>query len=107
MAKRKQKNFQIFLRDEEWERFNVVYERAKSRFIHNMRLPKSSVARRLVGLDAPDNLVTQDDIDYFLNLGATSETQIASQIAPSSVYISETDTQPKSAKPKKKANGNQ
>lgn len=64
---KRQKNFQIYLHDDEWERFLEICDLARSRLNQpDLLLKKSFIIRRLVGLEPPDELVTQNDIDYFL-----------------------------------------
>jgi len=75
--KRKQKNFQVFLKNDEWQRYEEILERATLRHDSTVNLPKAHIIRRLVGLDAPDKLVTKADIEYFLH-----NTPIESQIIP-------------------------
>lgn len=92
--KRRQKNFQVFLKDEEWERFLEIYRLAKSRFNHpGIPLKKSFVIRRLVGLEPPDELVTQRDIDYFLGRKSTAGS-IIRWLSPTQIEITESDTKP-------------
>jgi hypothetical protein len=94
MASRKQKNFQVFLKDDEWIRYMEIYARAKERFERKEpEISKSYVVRRLMGLDPPDDLVTTADIEYFLNKPAVSA-KIIPQLHPSTTNISESDTQP-------------
>lgn len=92
--KRRQKNFQISLQDDEWERFLEIYRLAKSRFNHpGIPFKKSFVIRRLIGLEPPDELVTQSDIDYFL--GRKSDTKrIIRWLPPTQTGLTESDTQP-------------
>ncbi|HEX8637639.1 MAG TPA: hypothetical protein VF692_06230 [Pyrinomonadaceae bacterium] len=105
MAPRKQKNFQAFLKDDEWERFQIVFERAKQRFGRDgIKLSQSYVVRRLAGIDEPDDLVTPEDIAFFLNK-ESSPAQIVPQLSSASTDISETDTQPDAGQNKKQANG--
>lgn len=91
---RRQKNFQVFLRDDEWERFLEVYERAKSRFDYpGIVLKKSFVIRRLVGLEPPDDLVTVQDINYFLGRQSSSSDirQITVRLPPTGTDLVESD----------------
>lgn len=91
---RRQKNFQVFLQDEEWERFLEIYHLAKSRFNHpGIPFKKSFVIRRLVGLDPPDELVTQSDIDYFLGRKSASRPVIR-WLPPTQIELTESDTKP-------------
>ena len=93
--KRRQKNFQVFLQDEEWERFLEIYHRAKSRFNHpGIPLKKSFVIRRLVGLEPPDELVTESDIDYFLGRKSGARRIIVDWLPPTQVRLTENDTKP-------------
>ena len=93
--KRRQKNFQVFLQDEEWERFLEIYHRAKSRFKHpGIPLKKSFVIRRLVGLEPPDELVTESDIDYFLGRKSGARRIIVDWLPPTQVQLTESDTKP-------------
>lgn len=92
--KRRQKNFQVFLQDEEWERFLEIYHLAKSRFNHpGIPFKKSFVIRRLVGLEAPDELVTQSDIDYFLGRKSAAGPVIR-WLPPTEIGLTESDTKP-------------
>lgn len=92
--KRRQKNFQVFLQDEEWERFLEIYDLAKSRFKHpDIPLKKSFVIRRLVGLDPVDELVTQSDIDYFLGRKFAVK-RVIRCLPPTQIELSESDTKP-------------
>jgi len=91
--KRRQKNFQVFLQDEEWERFLEIYQRAKSRFNHpGIPLKKSFVIRRLVGLEPPDELVTETDIDYFLGRKSGAKRIIVDWLPPTDIRLAENDT---------------
>ncbi|MGI8495498.1 MAG: hypothetical protein ACR2L1_09340 [Pyrinomonadaceae bacterium] len=93
--KRRQKNFQVYLRDEEWDRFLEVYRRAKIRFNHpGIPLKKSIVIRRLVGLDPPDELVTRSDIEYFLGRAPGIGRVIIEWLPPTRVELTESDTKP-------------
>ena len=92
--KRRQKNFQVFLQDEEWKRFLEIYNLAKSRFKHpGIPLKKSFVIRRLVGLDPPDELVTQNDIDYFLGREPVGG-RVINWLPPTRIELAESDTKP-------------
>jgi len=92
--KRRQKNFQVFLQDEEWERFLEIYHLAKSRFNHPaIPFKKSFVIRRLVGLEPPDELVTQSDIDYFLGRKSAARRTIH-WLPPTQIELTESDTKP-------------
>ncbi len=92
--KRRQKNFQVFLQDEEWERFLEIYHLAKSRFNHpGIPFKKSFVIRRLVGLEAPDELVTQNDIDYFLGRRPAAE-PVVRWLPPTEIELTANDTKP-------------
>lgn len=93
-TKRLQKNFQISLKDEEWERFMEIYRLAKSRFKHpGIPFKKSFVIRRLVGLEPPDDLVTQSDIDYFLGRSPGIKRGIR-WLPPTRTGLTESDTKP-------------
>lgn len=95
MAPRKQKNFQAFLKDDEWERFLVVVDRAKERHGRtDIKLSQSYVVRRLAGIDEPNDVVTAEDVAYFLN--KQSSAQIVPQLSSASTDISDQDTQPDS-----------
>jgi hypothetical protein len=102
--KRRQKNFQVFLQDEEWERFLEIYHLAKSRFNHpGIPFKKSFVIRRLVGLEAPDELVTQNDIDYFLGR-KSAVSRVIHWLPPTQIGLTESDTKPdEELEPKKDA----
>lgn len=90
--KRRQKNFQVFLQDEEWDRFLEIYHRAKSRFKHpGIPFKKSFVIRRLVGLEPPDELVTQMDIEYFLGRQSGARRIIVDWLPPTEVLLTESD----------------
>jgi len=92
--KRRQKNFQVFLQDEEWKRFLEIYHLAKSRFKHpEIPFKKSFVIRRLVGLEMPDELVTQSDIDYFLG-GKSAVGEVICWLPPTQIGLTENDTKP-------------
>ena len=92
--KRRQKNFQVFLQDEEWERFLEIYNLAKSRFKHpQIPFKKAFVIRRLVGLEPPDELVTQSDIDYFLGRKFTGR-RVIRCLPPTQIGLTESDTKP-------------
>ncbi len=92
--KRRQKNFQVFLQDEEWERFLEIYHLAKSRFNHpGIPFKKSFVIRRLVGLEPPDELVTQNDIDYFLGRKSAARPVIR-WLPPTEIGLTASDTKP-------------
>ncbi len=93
--KRRQKNFQVFLQDEEWERFLEIYHLAKSRFKHpGIPFKKSFVIRRLVGLEPLDELVTESDIDYFLGRKSGARRIIVDWLPPTQVRLTESDTKP-------------
>ncbi len=90
--KRRQKNFQVFLQDEEWERFLEIYHKAKSRLKHpEIPFKRSFVIRRLVGLEPPDELVTQSDIDYFRGGGGAAGSGVQ-WLSPTEIELTESDT---------------
>lgn len=92
--KRRQKNFQVFLQDDEWDRFMEIYHLAKSRFRHpGIPFKKSFVIRRLVGLEPPDELVTQSDIDYFLGREPAAG-RVFRWLPPTRIELTENDTKP-------------
>jgi hypothetical protein len=96
MAPRKQKNFQAFLKDDEWERFLIVMDRAKERYGRtDIKLSQSYVVRRLAGIDDPNDIVTAEDVAFFLD--KQSSAQIAPQLPTASTDISNQDTQPNSS----------
>jgi hypothetical protein len=102
--KRRQKNFQVFLQDEEWERFLEIYQLAQSRFKHpGIPLKKSFVIRRLVGLEPPDELVTESDIDYFLRRKSGARRIIVDWLPPTEARLTEKDTKPDEKFESKKA----
>lgn len=95
--KRRQKNFQVFLQDEEWDRFLEIYNLAKSRFKHpGIAFKKSFVIRRLVGLEPPDELVTESDIDYFLGRKKIALKRVLRCLPPTIIELTESDAQPPS-----------
>ncbi len=90
--KRRQKNFQVFLQDEEWERFLEIYHKAKSRLKHpGIPFKKSFVIRRLVGLEPPDELVTESDIDYFRGGGCAAGSGFR-WLSPTQIELTQSDT---------------
>lgn len=92
--KRRQKNFQVFLQDDEWDRFMEVYHLAKSRFKHpGIPFKKSFVIRRLVGLEPPDELVTESDIDFFLGRESSAR-RVIRWLPPTQIELTENDTKP-------------
>ncbi len=101
--KRRQKNFQVFLQDEEWERFLKIYQLAKARFKHpGIPLKKSFVIRRLVGLEPPDELVTESDIDYFLGRKSGARRIVVDWLPPTQVQLTASDAKPdENLEPKK------
>ena len=63
MATRDNRNFQLILTEEEWENYGVIVGRAKQR---NHFASNADINRRLIGLLPPDELITQEDIDFFV-----------------------------------------
>lgn len=58
------RNFQIVLEEDEYQRWLEVLRRAKGR---DPRFTNTDVNKRLLGLLPPDDVVTRDDIKYFQN----------------------------------------
>lgn len=89
----KKTKFQLTLLADEQQRFETVLERAQMRVKDEYQISSSYVIRRLVGLEPPSNLVTAEDIDFFLH-SAEQQTQVISELPPAKTNVKESDINP-------------